>query len=427
MNPPFAFEGTIAPSKSLLIRHLLLRLYEPRISIADTSQCDDVMAMQGACAALQKAAPREGSEAERPEVQTAAQPVIFCGESGLVLRLCLGYAARRGGDFLLTGTKRLLERPHAPLFVALQKLGAHIEVKDDAQASGLRVRSAGWQPISEPIRLVGGLSSQFASSLLLNAWNLPFKLVLECDREPISQGYLEMSITMAQCFGMNIQKTQDASRMWLEIPPFQAIKPRAFRLEADVSSAFAVAALAAVSGQAWIQNFPATSQQPDHCFVGILQKMGVPIELTPHGLRVERAERLAAIEVDLGGAPDLFPVLAVLCALADGCSLLCGAPQLRAKESDRVATTSALLSALGRKNQPRDDGMMIFGAPLHAADLSQPVSFDATGDHRLGMAAVVARAAGFPISIFGFSSVKKSFPELFAILQPPSHSIYFSQ
>ena len=95
-NPqPFAFAGPLPPSKSLLIRQLLLKLYEPRIELPLLSQCQDVVAMQGACQALQAA--------ESPRV-------VDCGEAGLVLRLCLGYAARQGGDYLLTGSPRLIER-----------------------------------------------------------------------------------------------------------------------------------------------------------------------------------------------------------------------------------------------------------------------------------------------------------------------------
>ena len=95
--------------------------------------------------------------------------------------------------------------------------------------------------------------------------------------------------------------------------------------------------------------------------------------------------------------------------------LLFGAPQLRGKESDRIATTSALLTVLGRRHTPRSDGIEIFGAPLSEQERARPVRFDATGDHRLVMAAAVARWAGFPIAIQGLSAVNKSFPEFLEI------------
>jgi 3-phosphoshikimate 1-carboxyvinyltransferase len=53
---------------------------------------------------------------------------------------------------------------------------------------------------------------------------------------------------------------------------------------------------------------------------------------------VRQAAGWAPLDVDLGVAPDLFPVLAALIACAPGSSRLFGAPQLRAKPSDRMAT-----------------------------------------------------------------------------------------
>ncbi len=409
MSTPFSFQGPLPPSKSLLIRHLLLTLYEPRITLLATSQCSDVLAMQRACAAFRTADP-------------AGQNVIDCGEAGLILRLLLSYAARRGGDFLLTGSPRLLERPHTPLVLALRQLGVQVEPVAGAHGAALRVQSSGWQRPQGPLRLLGGLSSQFASSLLLNAWGLPFPLSIECDSEPVSEGYLQMSIDVARRFGMAVAEKRDAARMLLEVSAEQAIRPGAGAAEADVSSAFAVAAIAAVAGRALISNFPEKSLQPDHCFVELLRRMGAKVLLSEKGLVVEKADKLMAIEANLSGAPDLFPVLAVLCSLAGGRSLLFAAPQLRAKESDRVATTAALLSALHRQHVPRDDGMEIWGQPLQEAERSRAVSFDATGDHRLVMAAAVARWAGFPIAIRGLSAVHKSFPELLSIAQLSSEA-----
>lgn len=402
-NPqPFAFAGPLPPSKSLLIRQLLLKLYEPRIELPLLSQCQDVVAMQGACQALQAA--------ESPRV-------VDCGEAGLVLRLCLGYAARQGGDYLLTGSPRLIERPHETLLAILRTLGAQVEFVQSAGPSphegpALRVKSAGWREVSTPLPLVGGLSSQFASSLLLNAWRLPFALRLEVGEAPISAGYLEMSIDVARRFGMDVQRESPAV---LLIPPHQQITPAAGTAEADVSSAFAVAALAAVAGTAVITNFPQHSLQPDLAFIPILAQMGIPISLAANGLHVSLGERLRPIDVNVGGCPDLVPVLAVLCALADGRSRLYGAPHLRGKESDRVATTAALLAALGRACTPLPDGLEILGQPLCAADRARPCAFDAGSDHRLVMAAGVAARAGFPLAIRGLAAVRKSFPEFLAI------------
>lgn len=399
MSPAFHFAGVLPPSKSLVIRSLLLRLYAPQIRIPVLSACADVQAMAAACQAL-----RQPCTDDKP-----AQ--VDCGEAGLVLRLCLAYAARRPGTTRLTGSARLLARPHDELVRALAQLGAQVDPTADALI--VRAPRDGWRDPGQPLALAGGTSSQFASALLLNAWALPFALRLHVGREPVSQGYLAMSLRMARRFGMQIDDDGDGT---LSVPAQQQPIAGEAESEADVSSAFAVAALAAVAGQAQIENFPIASQQPDAAFVDFLRQMGVPVVLDAHGLRVTRAPApLRPLRADVAGCPDLVPVLSVLCALANGESLLYGAPHLRGKESDRIATSAALLRLIGRQVEERSDGLRIVGRAFGAVDTAQPLHFDAGRDHRLVMAAAVARHAGFPLAIASLAAVDKSFPEFLTI------------
>lgn len=393
MEPAFSFHGPLPPSKSILIRHLLLQLYEPRITIPISSRCADVVGMAGACAALRS---------------TGSPRVVDCGEAGLVLRLCLGFASRQGGSYVLTGSPRLIARPHALLLVSLERLGTRIEA-----GPVLTLHSEGWREVAEPLPLADGSSSQFASSLILNAWDLPFALRLDVGTERVSEGYLAMSIELARRFGMDV--AWESERI-VRIAPGQKPQPGVCTSEADVSSAFAVAAVAAVAGRAEITNFPAHSLQPDAAFPDLLARMGVRIERSSRGLSIEGGGPLLPLDVDLGGCPDLAPVLAVLCALAEGESRLYGAPHLRGKESDRIATTAALLRALQREVVERDDGLLIRGRALAAEDRERTASFDARSDHRLVMAAAVAWRAGFPLHITGTHAVTKSFPEFLGIV-----------
>lgn len=396
----FSFAGPIPPSKSVLIRQLLLTLYQPQLQIPFLSRCRDVVAMSGAVCSFRSAQPETPLD-------------VDCGEAGLVLRLCLGYASRRGGSYLLLGSPRLIERPHEPFLSVLAQLGSVVSKTERA----LCVKSEGWHQPRGALSLKGSLSSQFASSLILNAWELPFPLEIVCDAEPVSEGYLALSMELSSRCGMMMEVSKEQDALRLVIPSGQQVRPIALSSEADVSSAFAVAALAAVAGSAHIVNFPQQSLQPDVLFVKLLEQMGVPIARTAGGLSVEKAERLVPIDVDLGGAPDLTPVLAVLCALCPGRSRIFGAPQLRGKESDRIATTGALLSVLGRHATATEDGLEIVGRPVEEADRLRPARFDASGDHRLVMAAAVARWAGFPVEIAGLSAVEKSFPEFLSIAQ----------
>jgi 5-enolpyruvylshikimate-3-phosphate synthase len=161
------------------------------------------------------------------------------------------------------------------------------------------------------------------------------------------------------------------------IPARQKISATSLTVEPDMSSAFALAAAAAVGGSTTLLDFPVESLQPDSIFPNILQKMGVPIQFDCGRLKVQRAQFLRGVAVRLTNAPDLFPVLAALCALAEGDSELYGAPQLVHKESDRIARTAVLLRVTGRTLTPLEDGLRVGGVlqktPSDAARCALPI------------------------------------------------------
>ena len=82
---------------------------------------------------------------------------------------------------------------------------------------------------------------------------------------------------------------------------------------------------------------------------------------------------------------DEIPMIAVMAAFAEGETIIRDAADLKAKESDRIATTTSNLKAMGADIQPTEDGMIIRGGkPLHGAEL------DSYLDHRIAMAMTVA-------------------------------------
>ena len=106
-------------------------------------------------------------------------------------------------------------------------------------------------------------------------------------------------------------------------------------------------------------------------------------------------------------------VLAALAACADGTTEIVNAARLRLKESDRLRTTAAVLSALGADVRELPDGLVIHGR----ARLSGG-TVDSCGDHRIAMAAAVAACACTePVVITGAQAVEKSYPRFWADLE----------
>ncbi len=372
----------------MLNRAYLVASYFPELKVTGESAAEDVQLMKAALTAF-----ASGSE-------------IYAGHAGTVLRFMALRASRQPGRHTIRGERRLFARPQTELLKILRQVGVTAELGEDF----LRLESAGWKMQGDTLLIPSDRSSQFASSVLLNAWDLPFDLYVSLGAGRVSEGYWRMSVQMAQNLGMKIDFWDSDFR----IPRGQKILGKEIGAEIDMSSAFALAAIAAVGGQATLLDFPQTSLQPDSVFVSILQRMGVPLRLEAGSLKVQRASRLNGVAVNLRSAPDLFPVLAILCALAEGESDLYGAPQLVHKESDRIQRIAEWITKAGRPVVIKEDGLLIRGSEPIRPDAALTLHTDQ--DHRLAFAAAVLKGAGFPVQIEHPEVVRKSFPEFWSLL-----------
>lgn len=126
-----------------------------------------------------------------------------------------------------------------------------------------------------------------------------------------------------------------------------------------------------------------------------------------------RPGRMRGMEIDASGIPDLVPILAVAASLAEGETRIVHAERLRLKESDRLRTTTAMLSALGADIRETADGLLI-----HGKDRLAGGRVDASNDHRIAMAAAVAAAGcAAPVIIDGAECTEKSFPRFWETLE----------
>ncbi|MEN0060437.1 MAG: 3-phosphoshikimate 1-carboxyvinyltransferase [Bdellovibrio sp.] len=398
----FRYRGVIPASKSLMNRALICSSYTQDLQIEGHSSCDDVIKMQRALQVL-AASSNRGTE----------QAVYDCGAAGTVLRFLSLRLSRLPGVHVLKGTERLMQRPQQDLLDLFKRL----EVRYETSQEHLTLHSKGWQNLQEPVVVHRTVSSQFASGLLLNAWELPHDLHLQMSGEPMSEGYLEMTLKLVKQLGMNIQITSEG----LLIPAHSRISQKKYQAESDLSSLFAIAAFAALNGEAHFESYPHPSLQPDSEFLEFFQRMGIEHELKSSTLTVSPTTRFKGLNASLKSCPDLFPVLAVLCSFAESPSHLHSASQLIHKESNRIAKTSELLSKAGIRNEPLSDGMIIHPGPKQFSQ-SSAFSYDTDHDHRLAFAAALLKSQGAPVHIEHPEVVNKSFPEFWQVVGLPPNS-----
>ncbi|MBX3016572.1 MAG: 3-phosphoshikimate 1-carboxyvinyltransferase [Bdellovibrionaceae bacterium] len=379
----FQFRGDVPASKSFYNRAMIARSFFPELELKGTSDCDDVRVMQKAVACM-----------------WAGETRIPCGEAGTVFRFMAFRVSRQKGDFLLTGSPRLLARPQKEILRILPQLGAKVESRPE----GLWIRSAGWLPPRERLRIRADESSQFVSGLLLSAWNLPFNLEFEIEGARVSNAYWEMTQRFLARIGLKVELRDGVHRVaGAQVPQLTVVS-----VEPDFSSAFPLAVAGSLWGETRLDGMGGASLQPDAIFPSLLESCGAAVVREGADLIFRAQGPLKGRTHHLLETPDLFPVLAVAAAFSEGESFLGGAPHLVAKESDRLAKTRELLSLARIPCSVEGSGLRVQGQGPSCVPAT--FSFNPDQDHRMAMAAGLLKLKNQRIEIQTPDVVGKSYP-----------------
>jgi 3-phosphoshikimate 1-carboxyvinyltransferase len=304
--------------------------------------------------------------------------VIDAKNSGTTMRLITGIASLLPSTTTLTGDSSLVKRPMGPLIEALGLLGVRCEFLDRPGRPPLRVTG----PMSGSATTIkGSVSSQFVSSLLIACTQKADDTEVAVEGMLTSRPYVDITLDMLGCFGAEVRETTSG----FTVPGSQKLRLRSYTVPGDFSSAaFPLVAGAITGGDVTVKNLDAGSPQGDRAVLDVLQRFGAEVETGKDAVRI-RGTALSGTAVDVRDTPDLFPILAVLGAVAEGRTVITGGRNLREKESDRIATTTAFLMEMGARITPTEDGCVVDGgAKLHGA------SVQTHGDHRILMAAAIA-------------------------------------
>jgi len=240
------------------------------------------------------------------------------------------------------------------------------------------------------------------SSLLVACTQKDTSTTIQVKGQLSSRPYVDITLAMLRDFGARIEERPGS----FEIAGAQHLVKDSYTVPGDYSSAaFPLVAAAITGGDITVRNLDSQSPQGDRAIIDHLSSFGAKVTQSSDSVRAI-AGRLAGVEIDVRHTPDLFPILAVLGAVAEGKTVLRGGENLRAKESDRIATTTAFLEQMGADIMATSDGCEINGVErLHGAIVQT------SGDHRIFMAAAVAGlVASSPTMIEDNESFKVSYP-----------------
>lgn len=299
--------------------------------------------------------------------------VLNCCESGSTLRFLLPIAGALGISTVFKMEGRLSQRPLSPLWEEMERMGCELGwiSKDELVLKG-KLRPGDYD-------IDGGVSSQFITGLLYATSLLDGDSTIHITGKLESKPYVDMTQQALKQYGIISDGFHMKGGQTYH-------SPGKLTVEGDWSNGAFFLAAKHLGNEVEILNLDPNSSQGDRAAATLLP------------LLKDR------VTIDASDIPDLIPILSVVAAANHG-SEFTNIRRLRMKESDRVASTIAMLTALGGKAEATENTLTVYPARFHGGTV------DAMNDHRIAMsAAIAATVADDSVTILGAECVKKSYP-----------------
>ena len=332
---------------------------------------------------------------------------IRTGDAGTATRFACALLAALPGRFKLDCSERMRERPIRGLLDALRQLGAKIE------GGGFPLTIEGATLRGGTCTLDASDSSQFLSALLMVAPTRGQPTLINLSGPLTSVSYVDVTIEVMRAFGLpKGYARRDGDTFHAQPAQYTG---REYSCPPDATGAgYFWAAAAITGGKGIVGGLRAGSPQGDVALVGMLENMGCKRLDYPNGLGIDATtcDRLSPINADLSELPDSAPTLAVVCAFAEGTSVLTGLSTLRGKECDRLAALESELTRLGATVTVNNDQIRIEGG-LGRLKGAKIKTYD---DHRIAMSFALAGLKVPGVEIESPGCVAKSFPGFWDLL-----------
>ena len=354
----------ISGSKSESNRLLALRAFTSYFEIKNISDSDDTKVMMSAI--------------------NSNQEKIDIGHAGTAMRFLTSYfSSIKNSSVILTGSKRMRERPISILVDALRELEVNITYLENEGYPPIRIN--GRVINKKRVKLPANVSSQYISSLMMLGVSLQNGLVINLSTEITSLPYIEMTKKIIERLGGNVKLQSNQ----ILINSLSNKKIPTQLVESDWSSAsyfYSIVALSDLSDLT-LNTYYEKSIQGDTKLVEIYKNFGVKttftgnrIHLSKSNLKIEKK-----ISLDLSNNPDLAQTIVVTClGLGVDCDLY-GLHTLKIKETDRLKALKSEIEKFGV------DEIEITENSLHLENkspLKSNISIETYDDHRMAMSFV---------------------------------------
>ncbi|QNL48490.1 3-phosphoshikimate 1-carboxyvinyltransferase [Olivibacter sp. SDN3] len=394
-HPGGIIKGTVqlTGSKSESNRALILSaLTNGKVRINNLSNADDTITLSKAI---------KVAKDKKDPVTT-----IDIGPAGTAMRFLTAYLSFVDGEFILTGSDRMKQRPLGVLVDALRTIGATIQYVEQEGYPPLQI-SGNILQTEEQVNIKGDVSSQYLSALLLIAPFLPHGLSIHITSDLTSRPYVEMTLSMLEETGIKYKWHKNI----IAIEP-QKVMESVLTIEPDWSAAsywYTIIALSPIDSSIFLPHLKKNSLQGDSAIQEIMTNFGVVSTFDQNGLKIEKTatpnERLNIF--DFKECPDLAQTVIVCCAALGYNASFTGLETLKIKETDRI---KALQNELAKFRVTLLEEGNVYHLNTDDKIAPQNIVIDTYEDHRMAMAFAPLAMVFDKLTVNDPAVVGKSYP-----------------
>lgn len=339
---------------------------------------------------------------------------LSLGNAGTAIRPLIAALSIKKHNIVITGNKRMLERPIAHLIEALQQGGGHIEYIKRKNYLPVRLYG-GYQ--GGDITIKGNISSQFLSSMLMMCPLAMNDTYIKIEGCLVSKPYIDITLSIMEIFGINIQHKNYKNFYCKGNRTYKS--PKEYIIEGDASSAsYFLAASAIKGGTIRVLGINQYSKQGDIYFANILKKMGAIISWGKNYIECTRGNELNSIDMDVNNITDSAMTLAItaLFVTNNNSTILRNIYNWRVKESDRLTAMATELRKVGATVIEGYDYLCI--TPPNKI---KSAYINTYYDHRIAMCFSLLALSSVSIIIDNPQCTSKTFPNFFNQLHKVSY------
>lgn len=400
INAPDAIDSTIQlpASKSISNRALILNALSLNpYDIENLSDCDDTNVMV---------------EAFRNESN-----LIDVKAAGTSMRFLTAFLSITPGQWVITGTERMKERPIHILVDALVSLGARIKYLGKVGYPPLQINGTALE--GGNIYLSGDVSSQFISALLMIAPTMTKGLTIHLEGDIISIPYIKLTLGMMAQFGVKAHWEDRTIRIHPE-----EYKPTHYVVESDWSAASYWYEMAALVNDAKIElkGLFKNSMQGDSKVAELFLDLGIETEYTKDGVILRKTNRTTKkMFHNFINEPDLAQTFVVTCCLMNIPFMFTGLQSLKIKETDRIEALKAEMKKLGYLIYDSENSILEWNG--ERCEQEETPVIKTYEDHRMAMAFAPAAIKIKNVTIAEPMVITKSYPRYWEDLKAVGFSI----